>query len=189
MIPLSDENPSKTIPVVNTSLIPANLCVFVYQNFFVSGGAEPLILRLGFIPYCHNSSRLLDIDSGIEWDDRVWIRNHRSYSLICSCRRVCQRACPHYHYEETQRKILSKKIATLPGACPCPINPLPQNPGTFESDHPPRSKHHIFTGLRISPPPLILLVHTEFPKPRDQNVFAICQGSLDDFREGFGHLG
>jgi len=65
MIPLRDENPSKTIPVVNTCLILANLSVFVYQNFFVPGGAEPLILRLGFIPYCDNSSRLLDIDSGL----------------------------------------------------------------------------------------------------------------------------
>jgi len=51
MIPLRDENPSKTIPVVNTCLILANFSVFVYQNFFVLGGAEPLILRLGFIPY------------------------------------------------------------------------------------------------------------------------------------------
>lgn len=51
MIPLRDENPSKTIPVVNTFLILTNLSVFVYQNFFVPGGAEQLILRLGFIPY------------------------------------------------------------------------------------------------------------------------------------------
>jgi membrane associated rhomboid family serine protease len=51
MIPLRDENPSKTIPVVNTFLILASLSVFVYQNFFVPGGADQLILRLGFIPY------------------------------------------------------------------------------------------------------------------------------------------
>ena len=51
MIPLRDENPSKTIPVVNTCLILTSLSVFVYQNFFVPGGAGPLILRLGFIPY------------------------------------------------------------------------------------------------------------------------------------------
>jgi membrane associated rhomboid family serine protease len=51
MIPLRDENPSKTIPIVNTFLILANLSVFVYQNFFLPGGGEPLILRLGFIPY------------------------------------------------------------------------------------------------------------------------------------------
>jgi membrane associated rhomboid family serine protease len=51
MIPLKDENPSKTIPIVNTCLILTNFSVFVYQNFFVPGGADPLILRLGFIPY------------------------------------------------------------------------------------------------------------------------------------------
>jgi membrane associated rhomboid family serine protease len=51
MIPLRDENPSKTVPIVNASLILANLSVFVYQIFFVPGGAEPFILRLGFIPY------------------------------------------------------------------------------------------------------------------------------------------
>lgn len=51
MIPLRDENPSNIIPIVNICLIFANLSVFIYQNFFVRGGAEPLFLRLGFIPY------------------------------------------------------------------------------------------------------------------------------------------
>jgi membrane associated rhomboid family serine protease len=51
MIPLRDENPSNIIPIVNICLIFANLSVFIYQNFFVLGGAEPLFLRLGFIPY------------------------------------------------------------------------------------------------------------------------------------------
>ncbi len=51
MIPLRDENPSNIIPIVNICLIFANLSVFIYQNFFVCGGAEPLFLRLGFIPY------------------------------------------------------------------------------------------------------------------------------------------
>jgi len=51
MIPLRDENPSKTIPIVNICLILANLSVFVYQNFLIPGGGKPLILRLGFIPY------------------------------------------------------------------------------------------------------------------------------------------
>jgi membrane associated rhomboid family serine protease len=51
MIPLRDENPSSTIPIVNTFLILANLSVFIYQNFFVQGGAGPLFTRLGFIPY------------------------------------------------------------------------------------------------------------------------------------------
>lgn len=51
MIPLKDENPSRTLPVVNTCLILANLSVFIYQNFFFPGGAESLFLRLGFVPY------------------------------------------------------------------------------------------------------------------------------------------
>ena len=51
MIPLKDENPSRTIPVVNVCLILANLSVFIYQNFFVHGGVQPLFLQWGFIPY------------------------------------------------------------------------------------------------------------------------------------------
>jgi membrane associated rhomboid family serine protease len=51
MIPLRDENPSKAIPIVNTCLILANVSVFLYAFFFVPRGAEPLPLRLGFIPY------------------------------------------------------------------------------------------------------------------------------------------
>ena len=51
MIPLRDENPSKTIPIVNTFLILANLTVFLYAIFLVPRGSEPLVLRLGFIPY------------------------------------------------------------------------------------------------------------------------------------------
>ncbi|KPK24531.1 MAG: hypothetical protein AMK69_15955 [Nitrospira bacterium SG8_3] len=51
MIPLKDENPSKTIPIVNTCLILTNFFVFVYQNFFAPGGPEALIPRLGAIPY------------------------------------------------------------------------------------------------------------------------------------------
>ena len=51
MIPLRDDNPSKTIPIVNVTLILINLSVFVYQNYFVPGGAGPLLTRLGFIPY------------------------------------------------------------------------------------------------------------------------------------------
>jgi membrane associated rhomboid family serine protease len=51
MIPLRDENPSKSIPIVNTFLILANLSVFLYMFFFVPRGTEPLTSRLGFIPY------------------------------------------------------------------------------------------------------------------------------------------
>jgi membrane associated rhomboid family serine protease len=51
MIPLRDENPSRTIPIVNVCLILANVSVFVYQYFLTPGGPVQLTLRLGFIPY------------------------------------------------------------------------------------------------------------------------------------------
>jgi len=51
MIPLRAENPSRSVPFVNITLILANISVFIYQNFVVPGGAEPLFSRLGCIPY------------------------------------------------------------------------------------------------------------------------------------------
>ncbi len=51
MIPLKAENPAKKIPIFNILLISANILVFIYQNYFVSGGSEPLFFRLGCIPY------------------------------------------------------------------------------------------------------------------------------------------
>ena len=51
MIPLRDENPSSTVPFVNTALILVNISVFIHQNFLLPGGAEPLFSRLGCIPY------------------------------------------------------------------------------------------------------------------------------------------
>ncbi len=51
MIPLKDENPTKKIPIFNVLLISANILVFIYQNYFVSGGSEPLFFSLGCIPY------------------------------------------------------------------------------------------------------------------------------------------
>ena len=60
MIPLTDENPTDTIPIVNIFLIITNISVFIYQNYFVPGGAQPLLLKLGFIPY--ELSHLVDIN-------------------------------------------------------------------------------------------------------------------------------
>ncbi len=60
MIPLTDENPTDTIPIVNILLIITNISVFIYQNYFVPGGAQPLFLKLGFIPY--ELSHLVDIN-------------------------------------------------------------------------------------------------------------------------------
>ena len=51
MIPLKDENPSRSFPFVNLFLILANISVFIYQNFFVPGGAKTLFFQLGCIPY------------------------------------------------------------------------------------------------------------------------------------------
>ena len=51
MIPLRDENPSKTVPVVNGVLILANITAFVYQHVYRSTDAQTLFYTLGFIPY------------------------------------------------------------------------------------------------------------------------------------------
>ncbi len=51
MIPLKDENPSSTIPVVNFFLIAVNIFIFVYLNYFTSGETNQFFLKLGFIPY------------------------------------------------------------------------------------------------------------------------------------------
>ncbi len=51
MIPLKDENPSNTIPIVNVSLILANIFVFIYQYFVAPGGPSALFYQLGCIPY------------------------------------------------------------------------------------------------------------------------------------------
>ncbi len=51
MIPLKDNNPSRTFPIVNFIIIATNICIFVYPFF---PGATPFhdqVLRLGFIPY------------------------------------------------------------------------------------------------------------------------------------------
>ena len=68
------------------------------------------------------------------------------------------------------------------------INPIPQNPRTLESDHPPRSQHNIFTGLRISSFSFLLVLDTEFPESADQDILPVCQGLLDDLQEGFEGL-
>ncbi|MGD8982489.1 MAG: rhomboid family intramembrane serine protease [Desulfobacteraceae bacterium] len=51
MIPLKDENRSKTIPVVNIILIFTNLAFFMYQQLFAFQEVQTLFLRLGAIPY------------------------------------------------------------------------------------------------------------------------------------------
>ena len=60
MIPLQDENPSKTIPIINIFLIIANITLFIYQYFIISEGPDFFILVLGCIPY--EFTHFVDID-------------------------------------------------------------------------------------------------------------------------------
>jgi len=60
MIPLKDENPSKTISVVNIFLILINISVFIYMNYFAPEDTRSIIFKLGFIPY--ELSHFVDIN-------------------------------------------------------------------------------------------------------------------------------
>ncbi len=50
MIPIRDDNPTRTFPFVTVFLILANVAVFVYQ-WTLGQGAEAFIYRLGAIPW------------------------------------------------------------------------------------------------------------------------------------------
>jgi membrane associated rhomboid family serine protease len=50
MIPLKDDIPTQTIPLITISLIAVNLVVYVYQLSLPSEGLENFILRYGAIP-------------------------------------------------------------------------------------------------------------------------------------------
>ena len=49
MIPLKDDIPSNTFPIVNVTIIVINVAVFLYQ-FFLGPEVEPFIERFGVIP-------------------------------------------------------------------------------------------------------------------------------------------
>jgi membrane associated rhomboid family serine protease len=51
VIPLKDENPSNTVPVINILLIVTNISVFIYMNYFTPLSTRSIIFKLGFIPY------------------------------------------------------------------------------------------------------------------------------------------
>ena len=51
MIPLKDDNPSSTVPVVNIFLIITNVAVFIHLNYLAPFTSHSLVIRLGFIPY------------------------------------------------------------------------------------------------------------------------------------------
>jgi len=60
MIPIKDENPSGTFPIVNIFLIITNVFLFIYLNYFMQGANRSIVFQLGFIPY--ELSHLVDID-------------------------------------------------------------------------------------------------------------------------------
>jgi len=51
MIPLRDENPSRTFPFVTITIIVMNVLVFLYELILGSSQLEPVIKRFGVIPY------------------------------------------------------------------------------------------------------------------------------------------
>ncbi len=51
MLPLKDENISRTFPVVTVSLIVFNFAVFIYQYFIGSAGFEYYVMSYGLTPY------------------------------------------------------------------------------------------------------------------------------------------
>jgi membrane associated rhomboid family serine protease len=51
MIPLRDENPSRSTPIINIGLILSNIAVFVYQHLYAPGDVQMLFYRFGFVPY------------------------------------------------------------------------------------------------------------------------------------------
>ena len=63
---------------------------------------------------------------------------------------------------------------------PLPINPPLQHPRTLKPNNSPLIQHQILPSLGIPPPPFPFLFHTEFPKPTDQDILAIGQGTFDD---------
>ncbi len=50
MIPLRDDNPTRRIPIINLTLIMANIAVFIWQYFYFQQGPAHLIYMLGFVP-------------------------------------------------------------------------------------------------------------------------------------------
>jgi membrane associated rhomboid family serine protease len=59
MIPLKDENPSRTTPVVTLALIALNLAAFIYELSLGAAELERLIFVAGIVPY--EITRMVDI--------------------------------------------------------------------------------------------------------------------------------
>ena len=68
MIPLKDENPSRSVPFITLLLIAANLAVFAYELTLPPAGLRGLILDLGAVPASfgfHQTSPSLP--AGLPW--------------------------------------------------------------------------------------------------------------------------
>jgi membrane associated rhomboid family serine protease len=50
LIPLKDDNPTRTVPFVTVGLIAANIIVFVYQLLLPSEAVQPFVKTMGVIP-------------------------------------------------------------------------------------------------------------------------------------------
>lgn len=59
MIPLKDENPTRTRPIVTVSLIAVNVAAFIYTFSLGPAGAERLVMAAGIIPY--EISNMVDV--------------------------------------------------------------------------------------------------------------------------------
>ena len=59
MIPLRDDNPTSTLPVLTVALIAANVLVFFYQISLGSEAGEVLVYQFGAIPAAVTGSRAL----------------------------------------------------------------------------------------------------------------------------------
>ena len=65
MIPLKDDNPSRSVPIINILLILINVLVFVYQFFFLPQGPAFLIKTYGFVPHALHHTNMLSIHSSL----------------------------------------------------------------------------------------------------------------------------
>ena len=72
---------------------------------------------------------------------------------------------------------------------PLPVDLIPQNPSTSEGDHSAFIKHQIFTGLRVPSPAFALLLHTQFPKPSDEDILTALKAPFNGLYKGVNQVG
>src|SRR5881397_3881096 len=62
MIPLKDDNPTRTFPIVTISLIVVNVAVFLYELILPPPVREGFILNMGVVPFEITQVRPLNVD-------------------------------------------------------------------------------------------------------------------------------